>query len=55
MEAYEWCNFTWDEDISGSGRACCSAITTEAKICVWINPYIGQKSPLFEEGIGWDT
>ena len=21
------------------------------KICVWINPYIGQKSPLFEEGM----
>jgi alpha-D-xyloside xylohydrolase len=20
------------------------------KICVWINPYIGQDSPLFEEG-----
>ncbi len=21
------------------------------KICVWINPYIAQKSPLFEEGM----
>lgn len=21
------------------------------KICVWINPYIGQKSPLFKEGM----
>ena len=21
------------------------------KICVWINPYIGQKSPLFDEGM----
>ncbi len=51
MRENEWCNFHWDEaqfsDVPGM-----LARLKEKKglhICVWINPYIGQKSPLFKE------
>lgn len=51
MKEYEWCNFEWDDrqftDVPGMlARLKAKGL----KICVWINPYIAQKSPLFEEG-----
>lgn len=52
MEAYEWCNFTWDPKTFPDPRAMLQRYHDRGlKICVWINPYIGQKSPLFREGI----
>lgn len=52
MEAYEWCNFTWDPKTFPDPRGMLQRYHDRGlKICVWINPYIGQKSPLFREGM----
>lgn len=51
MKAFEWCNFKWDEDLFPDPKGMLQRIHDKGiKVCVWINPYIGQKSPLFEEG-----
>lgn len=50
MEAYEWCNFTWDPKTFPDPKGMLERYHDRGlKICVWINPYIGQKSPLFLE------
>ena len=52
MEAYEWCNFTWDPKTFPDPKGMLKRYHDRGlKICVWINPYIGQKSPLFKEGM----
>ncbi len=52
MEAYEWCNFTWDPKTFPDPKGMLRRYHDRGlKICVWINPYIGQKSPLFQEGL----
>lgn len=52
MEAYEWCNFTWDPETFPDPAEMLHRYHEKGlKICVWINPYIGQKSPLFYEGM----
>lgn len=52
MEAYEWCNFTWDPKTFPDPAGMLKRYHDRGlKICVWINSYIGQKSPLFQEGM----
>lgn len=52
MEAYEWCNFVWDPATFPDPKGMLQRYHEKGlKICVWINPYIGQKSPLFQEGM----
>lgn len=52
MEAWEWCNFTWDAKTFPEPREMLKRYHDRGlRICVWINPYIGQKSPLFREGM----
>ncbi len=52
MREYEWCNFKWDPAVFPDVRGMLSRLKQKGlKICVWINPYIAQKSPLFEEGM----
>lgn len=51
MEAFEWCNFKWDKKLFPDPKGMLQRIHDKGiKVCVWINPYIGQKSPLYEEG-----
>lgn len=48
----EWCNFTWDPEIFPDPEGMLKRYHDKGlRICVWINPYIGQKSPLFQEGL----
>ena len=50
MKEYEWCNFTWDEEMFPEPEAMLKRLHDKGlHVCVWINPYIGQKSPLFDE------
>ena len=50
MKEYEWCNFSWDETMFPEPAAMLKRLRDKGlHICVWINPYIGQKSPLFDE------
>lgn len=50
MREFAWCDFTWDErtfpDPVGQLRR---LHERGLKVCVWINPYIGQASRLFQE------
>lgn len=51
MKELEWCNFTWDERTFPDPINMLKRLKAKGiKICVWINSYIGQKSPLFDEG-----
>lgn len=50
MDAYEWCNFKWDPKTFPDPKGMLARYHGKGlKICVWINPYIGQKSCLFAE------
>lgn len=52
MKEFEWCNFAWDERVFPDPQGLISRIKEKGvKTCLWINPYIGQKSPLFKEGM----
>ena len=50
MKEYQWCNFEWDKDFFPDPEGMLKRLKEKGlKICVWINPYIGQRSPLFNE------
>lgn len=51
MRENEWCNFTWDDALFDDAPGMLARLKKDKKlhICVWINSYIGQKSPLFKE------
>lgn len=51
MKGHEWCNFLWDDRLFPDPKAMLGRLKAKGlRVCVWINPYIGQKSCLFEEG-----
>ena len=50
MKEFEWCNFEWDKDAFPEPEAMLKRLKDKGlKICVWINPYIAEKSKLFDE------
>ncbi len=53
MKGFEWCNFEWDKSQFPDPPAMLKRLheTKGLKTCVWINPYIGQRSKLFDEGV----
>ncbi|EOI5728966.1 alpha-xylosidase [Cronobacter malonaticus] len=52
MKAFQWCDFEWDAATFPDPEGMLKRLKARGlKICVWINPYIGQKSPLFREGM----
>lgn len=52
MKEYHWCNFKWDERVFPDPVNMLKRLKARGlKICVWINPYIAQRSPLFDEGM----
>ncbi len=53
MKEFHWSDFTWDSRVFPDPAGMLKRIHEKGlKICVWINPYIGQESCLFAEGIG---
>ena len=53
MKEYQWCDFQWDSDAFPDPEGMLRRLKAKGlKICVWINPYIAQKSYLFAEGKG---
>jgi len=51
MKGFNWCDFTWDKNTFPDPKCILSRIKAKGiKICVWINPYIAQRSAVFEEG-----
>ena len=52
MKEFEWCNFEWYPEMFPDPEGMLKKIhDLGIKVCCWINPYIGQKSPLFDEGM----
>ena len=53
MKENEWCNFDWDKAMFSDVEGMLGRMKNDKrlKICVWINSYIGQKSPLFKEAM----
>lgn len=52
MKGFHWTDFVWDEKVFPDPAGMLSRIKAKGlNICVWINPYIGQESVLFAEGM----
>jgi len=52
MKEYQWCDFEWDERVFPDPKGMLERLKAKGlHICVWINPYIAQRSPLFDEGM----
>nr|MDE7282288.1 alpha-xylosidase [Lachnospiraceae bacterium] len=52
MKAFHWSDFIWDEKVFPDPEGLLRRIKAKGlNICVWINPYIGQESILFKEGM----
>jgi len=48
MREYQWCDFTWDPRVFPDPAGMLERLHERGlKICLWINPYIAQRSPLF--------
>ena len=51
MREFNWCDFAWDTRTFPDPRGMLARIKADGlHVSVWINPYIAQRSPLFEEG-----
>ncbi len=51
MKGFRWCDFKWDEETFPEPREMLRRYKARGlHICVWINPYIGEDSILFDEG-----
>lgn len=51
MKEFHWCDFEWDSRVFPEPEAMLTGVREQGlRVCVWINPYIGQASSLFAEG-----
>ncbi len=52
MRGYNWCDFIWDPDTFPDPEGMLKRYHEKGlHLCCWINPYIGQQSYLFKEGM----
>jgi alpha-D-xyloside xylohydrolase len=50
MREFQWCDFTWDDRVFPDPAGMLARLKDKGlRICLWINPYIAQRSPLFAE------
>ena len=51
MKEFHWTDFVWDKDVFPDPRGMIKRIKDKGlSVCVWINPYIAERSVLFKEG-----
>ncbi|MFJ4675684.1 alpha-xylosidase [Kitasatospora sp. NPDC088783] len=51
MRGYHWSDFVWDPDTFPDPVGMLARLKEQGlRLCVWINPYLAQRSELFEEG-----
>jgi alpha-D-xyloside xylohydrolase len=51
MREHHWCDFEWDPRTFPDPRGMLARLKEKGvRVCVWINPYIAQRSPMFAEG-----
>jgi len=52
MRQFHWCDFVWDPATFPDPEGMLARLHERGlKVCVWINPYIAQRSHLFREGM----
>ena len=52
MKEFHWSNFEWDSRVFPDPAGMLKRLKERGlRICVWINPYIAQRSALFDEGM----
>ena len=52
MKGYEWTNFEWDKESFPDPEGQLQRLHEKGLgVCCWINPYIAQRSKLFDEGM----
>lgn len=53
MKEYEWCGFEWDKSQFPDPANLIGKLRKDKNlgICVWINPYVSQRTKLFDEGV----
>ena len=52
MREYHWCDFEWDPRTFPDPAAMLARLKAKGlHICVWMNPYIAQRSAMFREGM----
>ncbi|MFF7291778.1 alpha-xylosidase [Microbacterium sp. NPDC008134] len=50
MREFNWCDFEWDPRVFPDPEGMLARLHARGlRVSVWVNPYIGQRSPLFEE------
>ncbi|HUR04288.1 MAG TPA: alpha-xylosidase [Nonomuraea sp.] len=50
MREFNWCDFEWDPRVFPDPEGMLARLhAKDLRVCVWINPYIAQRSPLFAE------
>ncbi|MGW2148935.1 alpha-xylosidase [Nonomuraea bangladeshensis] len=50
MREFNWCDFEWDPRVFPDPEGMLARLRAKGlRVCVWINPYIAQRSPLFAE------
>ncbi|MBF4561548.1 alpha-xylosidase [Microbacterium sp. VKM Ac-2870] len=50
MREFNWCDFEWDPRVFPDPTNMLARLhAKDLRVCVWINPYIAQRSPLFRE------
>ncbi len=50
MREFNWCDFEWDPRTFPDPDGMLARLhEKDLRVCVWLNPYIGQRSPLFAE------
>ncbi len=50
MREFAWCDFEWDPRVFPDPEGMLGRLhEKDLRVCVWINPYIGQRSALFAE------
>ncbi|PYH49248.1 putative sugar hydrolase [Aspergillus saccharolyticus JOP 1030-1] len=51
MKSYQWCDFEFDSAMFPDAAGYIKRLKERGlRISVWLNPYVGQASPLFQEG-----
>ncbi|MGC9347603.1 MAG: alpha-xylosidase [Anaerolineae bacterium] len=52
MKGFHWSDFKWDPEVFPDPAGMLARLKARGlRICVWINPYIAQRSVLFDEGM----
>ncbi len=51
MRKFHWCDFEWDSRVFPEPEAMLQRLRDRGlRVCVWINPYVGQAASIFQEG-----